>query len=275
MRFGKITRIKEPNEAYAAFAALRDGGFSACHLVYKPEEYLDSDADIIRCAAEECGIEISAVFAGFRDSYTKWNIYSDYKDAGINSEEWGEGRVEYLKSVAAFVRKLGITDMLIHAGFVSNNPFSEEYLRMVDILTPLARYVGDLGVNIILETGGESPITLVRLIEDTGCDNLFVNLDTANLIMYGYGNPRDAVHTFGKRIRSVHIKDGVPPTDTKVLGAECNFGEGYVDFPYVLRSLKDIGYTGPYIIEREINDGLADTEIARTKDELTRMLSEI
>ena len=82
MKFGKITRIKEPNEAYAAFSALRDGGFSACHLVYKPEEYLDSDADTIRCAAEECGIEISAVFAGFRDSYTKWNIYSDYKDAG-------------------------------------------------------------------------------------------------------------------------------------------------------------------------------------------------
>lgn len=272
MRFGKIIRIAEPRDAYSAFSALKDGGFSACHLVYKPEVYSDSDAEIIRSAAEEYGIEISAVFAGFRDSYTKWNIFSDYKDAGINSEAYGSERVEYLKSVAVFVRKLGITDMLIHAGFVSNNPFSEEYLRMVDILTPLARYAAELGVNILLETGGESPITLVRLIEDTGCKNLFVNLDTANLIMYGYGNPCDAVYTFGSLIRSVHIKDGVPPTDTKTLGQETNFGEGFVDFPRVIKGLKALGFDGPYIIEREINDGKSDAKIAETKSQLIEMM---
>ena len=103
MKFGKIIRISSPEEAFASFSALKEGGFDVCHLVYKPESYSSSAVETIKCAAEECGIEIAAVFAGFRDSYTKWNIFSDYHDAGINSERYGKERVEYLKKVADFV----------------------------------------------------------------------------------------------------------------------------------------------------------------------------
>lgn len=272
MKFGKIIRISSPEDAFAAFSTLRAGGFEVCHLVYKPESYSVSAIETIRCAAEECGVQIAAVFAGFRDSFTKWNIFSDYLDAGINSEKYGKERVEYLKKVADFVKGLGITDMLIHAGFVSNNPFSAEYRYMVETLTPLAKYCAERGVNILLETGGESPITLKRLIEDTGCDNVFVNLDTANIIMYGYGNPADAVYTLGKLIKSVHIKDGVPPTDTKTLGAETDFGEGFVDFARVFAALQKAEFDGPFIIEREIPDGKADEMIPITKSKIEAML---
>ncbi len=275
MRYGKIVRLAEAKDAYTQFSALAAAGFDGCQLVFKPEVYTDDDAELIRVAALDAGITVFTIFAGFRDNFTKWNIYSDYLDAGINSKKYGAERVAYLKKTANFARQLGVSDILIHAGFVANNPFSDEYAYMVSVLTEFASYCRDIGVNVLLETGGESPVTLLRLIEDTGLDNVFVNLDTANLIMYGYGNPRDAVYTLGERIRSVHIKDGVPPTSSRELGSEVDFGTGYADFPRILSDLLAKGYSGPIIIEREINDGRADEEIARTKCELEKLFSEI
>ena len=275
MRYGQIVRLASVEEAENKFSLLKADGFDLAQVVYKPEVYTREDALAIRDAADKAGIEITAVFAGFRDSFTKWNIYSDYKDAGINSEEYGRGRVEYLKGAAGFVRDLGITDMLIHAGFVANDPFSREYLYMVEVLRDLASYVGSLGVNILLEVGGESPITLKRLIEDTGCANIYVNLDTANLIMYGYGNPVDAIYTLGEHIRSIHIKDGVPPTETKTLGKEVDFGTGFADFPKIIRMLTERGFRGPVIIEREIPDDRGRDEIIRTKAELDHIFANV
>ncbi len=275
MKYGQIVRLASVDEAEAKLSALKADGFDLAQIVYKPETYTRADADIIRCAADKAGITVTAVFAGFRDSYTKWNIYSDYKDAGINSEAYGRGRVEYLKGAAGFVRDLGITDMLIHAGFVANDPFSSEYLHMVDVLRELAEYTEPLGVTVLLEVGGESPITLKRLIEDTGCKNIRVNLDTANLIMYGYGNPVDAIYTLGEYIKSLHIKDGTPPTETKTLGKEVDFGTGFADFRRIFTMLKERGFAGPIIIEREIPDDRAREEILRTKAELDKLIAEV
>ena len=43
----------------------------------------------------------------------------------------------------------------------------------------------------------ETPITLVRAIRDVGLDNVGVNFDAANLILYGKANPVDAVEILG------------------------------------------------------------------------------
>lgn len=70
------------------------------------------------------------------------------------------------------------------------------------------------------ETGQETPITLLLTIQDIGLDNLGINLDPANLLMYGKGNPQDAVYMYGDYIRGVHIKDELYPTDGRRLGKE-------------------------------------------------------
>jgi hypothetical protein len=89
--------------------------------------------------------------------------------------------------------------------------------------------------------------------EELSLGNVFVNLDTANLIMYGYGNPVDAVPTLGKYIKSMHVKDGTPPTSPYKLGDEVPVGEGFVDFKRVFKELERVGFDGPIIIEREIS----------------------
>lgn len=264
MKYGRLIRLSLPSDAKKAFASLKEGGFDCCHLVYKPEHYLPEDAEIIKEAAESEGIGIAALFAGFRDNCTKWNIYSDYIDAGINSPKYGKERVKYLREAAKFAHLAGIENMVIHAGFVPNDPFSRKYIKTVKIMRGLAKYCLDSGINLLLESGGESPVTLLRLISDVGTGNIFSNLDTANLIMYGYGNPCDALYTIGKYVKSVHIKDGLPPTDPLKLGKETNFGEGAVEFDRFFALIREFCQGVPLIIEREIPDGKTEEMLHKT-----------
>ena len=252
MKFGTLARVQDARNCTEDFRKIREMGLNACQLVYKPPVYTEEDARLIRRAADENGVEISAQFCGFRDSFVLWDIYYDYALCGINNEAFRQSRLEYLFQGAQFVQWLGITDMVIHAGFVPNNPFSPEYAAMLSSVKVLARRCRSLGVNLLFETGGESPITLLRLIEDVGEDNLFINLDTANILMYGYGNPVDALYTFGKYVRNLHAKDGLPPTDPRRLGPEVPLGTGRVDFPAVFSRLRELGYDRYVIIEREI-----------------------
>jgi sugar phosphate isomerase/epimerase len=108
------------------------------------------------------------------------------------------------------------------------------------------------GQKFLFETGQETPVTLLRLIEDLGGTDIGVNLDTANLILYGKANPVDALEVLGKYVYDIHAKDGLYPTDGRHLGKEMPLGQGKVDFPRFITRLKELGYDGPITIEREI-----------------------
>lgn len=268
MKYGTLVRIPETDDLAAVarekFAALTEMGMDACQLVYKPVVYKVEDADIIRAEADAAGIEISAQFCGYRDEFAQfWDTYFDYKIAGINNPKYGAERLNYLFSAIPFIKRLGITDMIIHAGFLPNNPFAPEYTDMLASVRVLGGKLKDAGMNLLFETGPESPIALVRLIEDSGLDNLFINFDTGNLILYGYGNPVDAAYTFGKYVRNMHAKDGLPPRDPRKIGKETEVGEGFVDFDKVFRLLSEAGYDRYVIIEREIGSGDQAANIAK------------
>ncbi len=108
------------------------------------------------------------------------------------------------------------------------------------------------GIDFWFETGQETPVTLLRMIQDIGGDNVGINLDPANLLMYGKGNPIDAVDVFGEYVRGMHAKDGDYPTDGISLGLERPLGEGRVNFPVLMPKLKEKGFCGAVTIEREI-----------------------
>ena len=273
MNYGTFLRLSAPENAEKEFSALAERGFDCCHLVYKPEKYTSEAAELIKAAAEKSGVEISALFAGFKDSHTKWNISTDYEDAGINSKKYGKERIEYLKSATEFCTFIGTKNILIHGGFISNNPYSEEYIYTLKVFKEFALFCKEKGINLLLETGGESPVTLLRLIKEADTGNIFVNLDTANIIMYGYGNPADAVYTLAPYIKSVHLKDGLPPIDPYELGKEVDFGTGFADFPKVFALLNKNCFGGPFIIEREIPDGRQTEEINKTLSAIKELWS--
>ena len=159
-----------------------------------------------------------------------------------------------IKSAIDFASWAGIEDIVIHAGFIPNDLMSPDYADMLVAVETLARHCKTKNMNLLLETGTEAPIVLLSLINDLDSDNVYINFDPANILMYGYGNPVDALHVFGKHIRNMHGKDGMLPTDPHRVGKETPVGKGMVDFPKVFEKFKELGYDRYVIIEREIEE---------------------
>jgi sugar phosphate isomerase/epimerase len=105
-----------------------------------------------------------------------------------------------------------------------------------------------------------------------GLDNQGVGLDTANLIMCGKGHPLDALDGYGQHLKAVNAKDGLFPTDARNLGRENPLGEGKVDFSRVMRRLRELNFTAPIIIEREITGCQLLPELRQAKAFLERLL---
>ena len=106
-------------------------------------------------------------------------------------------------------------------------------------------------------------------------ENVGVNLDTANLITYGRGNPVDALDVYSEYVYNVHAKDGVYGKNPYTGGHETPIGQGKVDFHAFIRGLKEAGYTGPLTIEREISGEQQTKDILAARDYLQSILDEV
>ena len=118
-------------------------------------------------------------------------------------------------------------------------------------------------------------MTMLRCFEVVGMDNLGINLDTANLILYGRANPVDALDVFGRYVRNIHAKDGRYPTNGHDLGCETAIGEGKVDFYALFVRLKELGYDRYVTIEREIGGEQQRVDILNSIVYLRDLIEEI
>lgn len=160
---------------------------------------------------------------------------------------------------ADFAASLGIPTVITHLGFIPEDPKDERYTSLLPVLAEIAEHCAGLGLNFCFETGQETPVALLRIIEDLGLPNVGINLDPANLLLYGKGNPVDSIDVFGAHIRGVHVKDGEYPTDGRNLGQEKPVGEGRVNFPCCLRSCGTPA-TGASCVSRASSPGKSSSE---------------
>ena len=136
----------------------------------------------------------------------------------------------------------------------------------------MAGYCERNGQNFRYETGQETPITLVRTIQDVEMGNQGVNFDLANLILYGKANPVDAIEILGPYVQGIHAKDGLWPTNPKELGKEVPIGQGKVDFPRIIARLKELDYRGAVTIEREISGPQQLEDVRTAKNYLEKLI---
>lgn len=201
---------------------------------------------------EETGLELTAVFGGFAgESYESIAIVEN--TVGLVPPATRGPRLQEMKDISDFARELDCSVIALHLGFVTHNTASQAYTDIVATTKELCQFAAGNGQALHLETGQETADALVEFIADTGCDNLFVNFDPANMILYGTGEPIDALKKLGGLVRSVHCKDAkwaAKPGD--VWGEEVPLGGGDVNIELYLQTLAEIGYEGPLTIEREI-----------------------
>lgn len=235
------------------FKELKDNGFSTCQLNSWSESLMNEEmAKRVNAAKEEYGIEITAFWCGWEGPQV-WDFYEGPATLGLVPTAYRFDRMKTLKKGSDFAKMIGVKDVITHVGFLPENPSSTEYREMVSCVKNVAEYCKSNDQYFLFETGQETPVTLKRMIEDVGTGNLGINLDPANLILYGKANPVDALTVFGSYVRGVHGKDGNYPTDGKNLGEEKPLGQGSVNYPALVAKLKEVGYDGAITIEREIS----------------------
>ncbi len=200
----------------------------------------------------EYGIELTAVFGGF-DGESYADIPTVDRTVGLVPPTTRAARLQEMKEISDFSKLLKCDVIALHLGFVPHDTQCQEYKEIVATTQDLCKYAAANGQNLHLETGQETADSLIRFMDDVACKNLYVNFDPANMILYGTGEPIEALRKLGNRVRSVHCKDANwAKNPGKEWGEEKPLGAGQVDIRKYLQTLKDIGYTGPLTIEREI-----------------------
>lgn len=201
---------------------------------------------------KKMGIRISVVFGGF-DGESYADIPTVIRTVGLVPPETRADRLQEMREISDFACLLGVDAVALHLGFVPHDRNHPLYNGVVAVTREVCDHARSNGQRLHLETGQETPEALLQFIGDVDRANLFINFDPANLILYGTGEPIEALKKVGRYVRSVHCKDARWAAQPgKEWGVEVPFGEGDVGAERFLRTLAELGYDGPLTIEREI-----------------------
>ena len=269
VQFDAIERMGEK------FANLRKNDFTTCQILsWDPAMWTKENADAVKALLDEYGVTPSAFWCGWIGPKV-WNFTEGPKTLGLVPEEYRAERVQNLCDGADFAASLGITDVITHMGFIPEDPNDPVFVPFCDAVRTVAEHLKKNGQYLLFETGQETPVAMLRCFETVGTDNLGVNLDTANLILYGKANPVDALDVIGRYVRNLHAKDGFYPTDGMNLGHEARLGDGRVDFHGLFAGLIALGYDGHVTIEREISGEQQNLDILHAREYMNNIINGI
>lgn len=263
MKIGVLVPLTQ--EIDKEFDKMNALGIETCQLCgWDKSFFTEALAGRVKSSAAEHGIEITAFWCGW-EGPAVWNFTGGPLTLGIVPAAYRFERMKTLCLGSDFAKQMGVSDVATHIGFVPENPSDPNYQELVEAVRFIGRHCGRNGQYFLFETGQETPVTLRRLIEDTGLANLGINLDPANLLMYGKANPIDSLDIFGTHVRGVHAKDGEYPVNGRELGVEKAMGKGRVHFAEFVAKLHQTGYSGALTIEREIDgeEQIRDIEAAK------------
>ena len=229
-------------------------GVNNAQMGCPPDEYLSGEKfEELKAAIEDSGITITTVFCGFAgESYA--DIPTVKETVGYVPEATREERVQKTFAISEFAKGLGVDAIAAHIGFIPEDHDDPLFQTMVETIQRIADYAAKNGQIFSLETGQESAEALLQFLKAVDRDNVKVNFDPANMILYGSGEPIEAIEVLKDYIVSVHAKDANwsdKPKET--FGVEMPLGEGQVDMKKFIEKLKEIGFDGYITIEREIS----------------------
>lgn len=231
---------------------IRAAGFTTIQLVSPSAQYLAEPkrSEVMQLIAQS-GLRVTSVAAIYEgEDYSA--IAAVRATVGLLPVSTRTLRVKETKRCADFANKVHSPNISSHIGYIPEDRADPDYTALVDATQEICDYLQRPRMNFCLETGQETAAQLRQFLGDVGRDNLKVNFDPANMIMYGTGDPIEALQELAPWVRGVHCKDGVWPQEGGQLGQERRLGEGAVGMERFLATLKQVGYDGPLTIEREV-----------------------
>lgn len=253
-------QVLEPMEIGVMFWAGRDAGATVrgvkefgvrCgQLAFGGEVALDNGAEWRRALEEFTLVTVFAAYTG--ESYA--DIPTVQRTVGFMPRATRAERERRTFELSDFAAELGAPGIACHIGFMPEDPSDDDYVAVRAMVRRVADHAASKGQTFALETGQEPAAVLLGFLEDVGRENVRINFDPANMILYGTGDPIEALGVLGPHVISVHAKDGDWPASPGALGTERPLGQGRVGVERFVAKLREIGYRGTLNVEREVED---------------------
>ena len=230
-----------------AFGEAKEKGFEAVEVCMGDAgdltpETTEDECKAIKKEAEKAGVEIASVATGL---YWQYSLTDDREEV----REKARGITRSLLERAAW---LGVDAVLVVPGAVDiffkpdapAVPYDVVWKRSLEALQELAPFAEKAGVAIGVENVWNkfllSPLEMRSFVDEIKSDYVGVYFDVGNVILFGY--PEQWIRILGDRIKRVHIKDFKRSVGTAQ--GFCDLLEGDVNWPEVMKALKEIGYDG-------------------------------
>ncbi len=204
---------------------------------------------------EQNDFRLVTVFAAYTgEDYA--DIPTVQRTVGFIPRETRAEREQRTLQVSDFAGVLRVGSIACHIGFVPEDPGHPDYIAVRDMVRRICDHAAGYGQTFALETGQEPALVLLDFFREVDRHNLRINFDPANMILYGTGEPIQALKVLAPHVTSVHCKDGDwPPQDRPgSLGTERPLGKGSVGIPEFVKTLREIGFRGSLNVEREVED---------------------
>lgn len=255
----------QPASARELAARVREAGLSRVQLALDPLRTGAMPAAELAAAFADADVAIvSGMMGTAGEDYS--TLASIRETGGLRPDgTWAENLAAAAAN-ARLARSLGIDLVTFHAGFLPHDPADPERETLLGRLRQVADCFAAEGVDVALETGQESADTLLAVLDELGRDDVGVNFDPANMILYGMGDPVAALRALAPHVRQVHIKDALPAAHPGEWGSEVPAGTGAVDWTTFFEALGTIERPLALVIEREA--GSARVPDVRTATEL-------
>jgi L-ribulose-5-phosphate 3-epimerase len=242
---------------------LKAGGLHCIQLALDPIRSGAWNETEIVSRLREANVEIASGMMGMKgEDYS--TLDSIRRTGGVRPDAHWADNLAAASANAALADRLGIRLVTFHAGFIPHNAMDPLRARMLERLHAVVDRFAEHGVQVAFETGQETAETLLAALEALGHPEVGVNFDPANMILYGMGDPFEALHLLAPRILQIHVKDALPAKTPGTWGEEVRAGDGAVAWPRLLQRARELDVECDLMIEREAGASrLNDIAVAR------------
>ncbi|MDG2021377.1 MAG: sugar phosphate isomerase/epimerase [Phycisphaerales bacterium] len=264
-RLGVCSWSLRPVDAAGLVASLGRLGLPKVQLALGPIiESPDAFGDVLP-RLSDAGISLaSGMLEAVGEDYS--TLETIKSTGGVRPDEHWPATRDRAERVAELAGTHGIELVTLHAGFIPHDANDPARGVVLDRLRTLADIFAERDVRVGLETGQESAATLLDALHALDHPSVGVNFDPANMILYGMGDPVEAIRMLAGKVVQVHAKDAIQTSEPGTWGAEVPLGSGQVDWSAFITEVESIGRPIDVVIEREAGeDREADILVAKRR----------
>lgn len=250
-RIGVCSWSLQPDSPQQLAERLSSVGAKGVQLALDPIRTGEWTLEATRRVLTGAGIEIlSGMMATKGEDYS--TLETIRVTGGVRPDSTWAENLSAAEADARIAGELGLQLVTFHAGFIPHEREDPERAVLMDRLSRIIRVFAARGVSVGFETGQETASTLLEALAEL--PGAAVNFDPANMILYGMGDPSQAIRKLASRVIQAHVKDATPTTQPGTWGAEVPVGSGAVDWSAYFETIKSCDRSVDLLVEREAGD---------------------